>query len=92
MMTVTDEEIATARMVPVEDVVRSYVRLRYVPGSLTVRCPFCGYRTFRFSRYGWICFGRCNESGDVIAFMQMIENLSFTEAVRKLAARQAARP
>jgi DNA primase len=35
----------------------------------------------------WYCFGSCAEGGDAIAFLQRIENLSFTEAVQQLADR-----
>jgi DNA primase len=39
------------------------------------------------SRGYWYCFGACAEGGDVIDFMRKIDNLSFVEAVERLADR-----
>jgi DNA primase len=51
-------------------------------------CPFHGEKTASFSvhavRQFYHCFG-CNESGDVFSFVQKIENIGFTEAVKVVA-------
>jgi DNA primase len=56
-------------------------------------CPFHDEKTPSFqvtpSRGYWYCFGACGEGGDVISFMQKIDNLSFVEAVQRLADRSA---
>ena len=54
-------------------------------------CPFHDEKTPSFqvtpSRGYWYCFGACAEGGDVIDFMRKIDNLSFVEAVERLADR-----
>jgi DNA primase len=51
-------------------------------------CPFHGEKTPSFSvhavRQFYHCFG-CNEGGDVFAFVQKIEDVGFTEAVKIVA-------
>ena len=51
-------------------------------------CPFHGEKTASFSvqavRQFYYCFG-CHESGDVFSFVQKIENVGFTEAVKIVA-------
>jgi len=73
----------------IEDVVSEHVTLRPAGvGSLKGLCPFHDERSPSFhirpqvGRYH--CFG-CNEGGDVIAFLQTIDHLSFSEAVERLA-------
>jgi len=90
---INDEDIAAVReRARIEDVVGSYVMLRNAGGgSMKGLCPFHDESTPSFNvtpaRGLWYCFGACGEGGDVIAFLQKIENLSFTEAVQKLADR-----
>lgn len=90
---INDEDIAAVReRARIEDVVGSYVMLRNAGGgSMKGLCPFHDESTPSFNvtpaRGLWYCFGACGEGGDAIAFMQKIENLSFTEAVQKLADR-----
>ncbi|QGN31815.1 DNA primase [Microlunatus sp. Gsoil 973] len=90
---INDEDIAAVReRARIDDIVGSYVMLRNAGGgSMKGLCPFHDESTPSFnvtpSRGLWYCFGACGEGGDVIAFMQKIENLSFTEAVQKLADR-----
>ena len=52
-------------------------------------CPFHDEREGSFTVYGdterWYCFG-CGEGGDVLDFLQRIEDLSLPEAIRRLAA------
>jgi DNA primase len=51
-------------------------------------CPFHGEKTASFSvhagRQFYYCFG-CHESGDVFAFVQKMDNVGFTEAVKVVA-------
>ena len=51
-------------------------------------CPFHGEKTASFSvhagRQFYYCFG-CGEGGDVFSFVQKIENVGFTEAVKMVA-------
>lgn len=52
-------------------------------------CPFHNEKTPSFTvdpdRKTWYCFGQCGEGGDAIKFLQKIENLSFPEALERLA-------
>lgn len=74
------------------DIVRiigDYVRLKKAGAqNFTGLCPFHKERTPSFSvhstRQYYYCFG-CHEKGDVFAFVQKIENISFPEAVRLVA-------
>ncbi|GLU46330.1 DNA primase [Nocardiopsis ansamitocini] len=74
---------------PIADVVGEYLQLRNAGGgSLKGLCPFHDEKSPSFnvtpSRNLWYCFG-CGEGGDVIAFVQQMEHLSFVEAVENLA-------
>lgn len=73
----------------IEEIVRDYVNLKSAGGgSLKGLCPFHDERSPSFhvtpARNFYHCFG-CQESGDTIAFLRRIENLSFIEAIEKLA-------
>ncbi|WP_316667236.1 DNA primase [uncultured Propionibacterium sp.] len=87
---INDEDIALVReRARIDDVVGSYVALRNAGGgSLKGLCPFHDEKTPSFqvtpARGLFYCFG-CGEGGDVITFMQKVDNLSFTEAVQVLA-------
>ncbi|HEX2705968.1 MAG TPA: DNA primase, partial [Candidatus Lustribacter sp.] len=75
----------------IEDVVREHVTLRSAgPGSLKGLCPFHDEKTPSFTVRPAVgvyhCFG-CGEGGDVIAFVEKVEHLTFTEAVERLAGR-----
>ena len=89
---INDEDIAVVReRARIEEVVGSYVALRNAGGgSLKGLCPFHDEKTPSFqvtpSRGFYYCFG-CGEGGDAITFMQKIDNLSFAEAVERLADR-----
>ena len=89
---IRDEDIALVReRSAVEEVVGEYLQLRNAGGgSLKALCPFHDEKTPSFNvtpaRGLWYCFS-CTEGGDVIKFVQKIDNLSFTEAVERLAAR-----
>ncbi len=79
----------TARC-PIEEVVADYVPLTAKGGNLWGLCPFHSEKTPSFSvspdKHIFHCFG-CGKGGGVVRFVMEIENLSFPEAVRKLAAR-----
>ncbi len=89
---IRDEDIALVReRSPVEEVVGEYLQLRSAGGgSLKGLCPFHDEKTPSFNvtpaRGLFYCFS-CSEGGDVIRFVQMIDHLSFAEAVERLAAR-----
>jgi DNA primase len=65
-----------------------YVPLKKRGNDLVGLCPFHGEKTPSFhvhpDRGFFKCFG-CGEGGDVIAFVQKLENVPFPEAVRMLA-------
>jgi DNA primase len=89
---INEEDIAAVRdRARIEEIVGSYVTLRSSGGTMKGLCPFHDEKTPSFqvtpSRGYWYCFGACAEGGDVIDFMQKIDNLSFVEAVERLADR-----
>jgi DNA primase len=72
-------------------VIGEYVRLRKASGNrFQGLCPFHNEKTPSFSVYAHIqaykCFG-CGATGDVIKFVEQIENLSFYEALKNLSER-----
>jgi DNA primase len=89
---IRDEDIALVReRSAVDEVIGEYLQLRSSGGdSLKGLCPFHDEKTPSFnvtpSRGLWYCFS-CTEGGDVIKFVQRIDNLGFAEAVERLAAR-----
>jgi DNA primase len=89
---IRDEDIALVReRSAVDEVVGEYLQLRNAGGgSLKGLCPFHEEKTPSFNvtpaRGLWYCFS-CTEGGDVIRFVERIDNLSFAEAVERLAAR-----
>jgi DNA primase len=89
---INEEDIAAVRdRARIEEVVGSYVTLRSTGGTMKGLCPFHDEKTPSFqvtpSRGYWYCFGACAEGGDVIDFMRKIDNLTFVEAVERLADR-----
>jgi DNA primase len=77
--------------VEITRVIGEYVRLRKASANRHQGlCPFHSEKTPSFSVYTHIqaykCFG-CGETGDVIKFVEKIENLSFYEALKVLAER-----
>jgi DNA primase len=90
---INEDDIATVReRARIDEVVAAYVNLRNAGGgSLQGLCPFHDEKTPSFrvtpARGFWYCFGACGEGGDVISFLQKIDNLSFSEAVERLADR-----
>jgi DNA primase len=76
--------------VDIADVIADYVTLINKSGKLWACCPFHGEKTPSFSvskeKQFYYCFG-CHESGNVIGFVMKMDNLTFPEAVEKLASK-----
>ena len=72
------------------DVIGSYFPLKRSGANFVALCPFHKEKTPSFNvhprRQIFHCFG-CHVGGDVFRFVQEYENISFTEAVRRLAER-----
>jgi DNA primase len=89
---IRDEDIALVReQSPIAEVVGEYLQLRNAGGgSLKGLCPFHDEKTPSFNvtpaRGLFYCFS-CAEGGDVIKFVEKVDNLAFPEAVERLAAR-----
>jgi len=89
---IRDDDIALVReRSAVDEVIGDYLQLRGAGGgSLKGLCPFHDEKTPSFNvtpaRGLWYCFS-CQEGGDVIKFVQKIDNLGFTEAIERLAKR-----
>jgi DNA primase len=89
---ISDRDIAAIReRVRIEEIVGDYVQLRRAGAdSLKGLCPFHDEKSPSFHvrpNHGHFhCFG-CGEGGDVYAFIQKIEHVSFVEAVEMLADR-----
>ncbi|HEU4948335.1 MAG TPA: CHC2 zinc finger domain-containing protein, partial [Kribbella sp.] len=89
---IKEEDIALVReRARIDDIVGSYVTLKNAGGgSLKGLCPFHDEKSPSFNvtpaRGFFYCFG-CQEGGDVIDFIQKIDQISFHEAVETLAAK-----
>jgi DNA primase len=89
---ISDRDIAAIReRVRIDEVVGDYVQLRRAGvDSMKGLCPFHDEKSPSFHvrpNHGHFhCFG-CGEGGDVYAFVQKIEHVSFVEAVEVLADR-----
>ncbi|BDB41699.1 MULTISPECIES: DNA primase [Mycobacterium] len=89
---ISDRDIAAIREAArIEDVVGDYVQLKRAGAdSMKGLCPFHNEKSPSFHvrpNHGHFhCFG-CGEGGDVYAFIQKIEHVSFVEAVEMLADR-----
>lgn len=70
-------------------VIEKYVTLKHAGKNLKGLCPFHNEKTPSFQVNPdlgtWYCFGQCGEGGDVFKFVQKIENLTFLEALERLA-------
>src|SRR5215469_5255172 len=84
-MSEVDEVRAAADIVRI---VGDYVQLRKGGVNLKGLCPFHQEKTPSFSvhptKQVFYCFG-CGVGGDVFKFVMLIENLSFPEALRRVA-------
>src|SRR5262245_54525629 len=71
-----------------EEVIGGYVALKRSGSSFKGLCPFHAEKTPSFTvspeRGFWKCWG-CGAGGDVFTFVRRVENLSFPEAVERLA-------
>ncbi|GAA1753615.1 DNA primase [Nostocoides vanveenii] len=88
---VAEDIAAVKERTSIVDVVRDHVTLRNAgTGSMKGLCPFHDEKspsfTVRESAGTYHCFG-CGEGGDVVAFVQKVDGLTFVEAVERLAAR-----
>src|SRR5574338_1316824 len=72
---------------PILDVITEYVQLKQAGTYWKGPCPFHSEKDASFTvspdRQIFYCFG-CHASGDVIAFVAKIENMSQLEAVKHL--------
>jgi len=72
------------------DLIGQYVRLKKAGSNYQGLCPFHSEKDPSFSvsesKQLFYCFG-CNVGGDVIKFIQLIENVAYPEAMRMLAER-----
>jgi len=75
---------------PIAEFIGQYVPLRKRGNDLVGLCPFHGEKTPSFhvhpDRGFYKCFG-CGEGGNVFNFLQKMENLTFPDALRMLAAK-----
>src|SRR5690348_344829 len=89
---IRDEDIALVReRTSIVDVISEHVTLKPAGGgNLKGLCPFHDEKSPSFNvtpaRGYYYCFG-CAEGGAVITFVRKIENLTFSEAVERLAQR-----
>ncbi|HEY3003804.1 MAG TPA: DNA primase [Kribbellaceae bacterium] len=89
---IRDEDIALVReRARIDEVVGAYVTLKNAGGgSLKGLCPFHDEKSPSFNvtpaRGFFFCFG-CQEGGDVIDFVQKIDQVSFADAVEMLASK-----
>src|ERR1041384_382851 len=84
----TKEQIRAAS--DIVEVIGSYLPLKRAGANFVTLCPFHKEKTPSFNvnphRQIFHCFG-CHKGGDVFGFVQEYENISFPEAVRRLADR-----
>lgn len=90
-MTQNDEFLQKLRIAnPIDSVVGSYVNIIKRGHNYVCSCPFHSEKTPSCTIYtdtqNFYCFG-CGAGGDVITFIMKIENLTFPEAIKKLAQR-----
>lgn len=85
---ISNTTIRKVRDLDIEDVLKPYVKLARKGSSLVGLCPFHSERTGSFivspKKNLYHCFG-CNRGGDGIRFVMERENLTFAEAVEKIA-------
>lgn len=80
------EQLRTA--CPLEEIARTYVDLKRRGRTYVCNCPFHSEKTPSCTIFpdtqSFYCFG-CGAGGDVITFVQRIENLDFMDSVKLLA-------
>ncbi len=90
-MAIEPDDIARVReSTDIVALISEYIGLKQQGRRYVGLCPFHNEKTASFSVNSdeglYYCFG-CHRSGDAITFVEDIENLSFPEAVQKLAER-----
>lgn len=84
----TREQIRAAS--DIVDVIGSYIPLKRAGANFVALCPFHKEKSPSFnvnpSRQIFHCFG-CHKGGDVFTFVKEFENITFVEAVKRLADR-----
>jgi len=84
----SQDAIEKAREYPLEDLCSHYgIMLQHVGRLLRGCCPFHEDHKPSFTIYPdnrWYCFG-CHQGGDSTELLRRMENLAFSEAVRRLA-------
>ncbi len=84
----TTEQILAAT--DIVEVIGSYIQVKRAGPSYKALCPFHNEKTPSFNinpvRQFFHCFG-CGKSGDAITFVREYENLTFSDAVKKLGSR-----
>lgn len=87
MTTLQKDILALKDRIDMVDLAGKYVDLRRIGKKYVGKCPFHADRTPSFhvdpAKGRYFCFG-CGKSGDVISFVQDIEQVSFAEAVSRL--------
>lgn len=83
------EQIRAAN--PIVEIISSYLGpLKKAGGNFVGLCPFHNEKTPSFNvnpaRESFYCFG-CHAGGDVFTFVQQYDNITFMEAIRRLAER-----
>lgn len=86
-----DSVVAQVRSgVDIVGLIGEHLSLKKAGRTFKALCPFHAEKTPSFVIFPdtgrWHCFG-CGEGGDVFSFMMKIENLTFAEALRRLADR-----
>lgn len=83
------------RRVDIVDLVGSYVQLKRKGRLYSGLCPFHSEKTPSFYVYpdtqSFYCFG-CGAGGSAVSFMQKMDNISYTEAVKLLGERRVCPP
>ncbi len=87
-MGISPESIAQVKNADIISIISAYVSLRKRGRNFIGLCPFHSEKTPSFTvsqeKKIWHCFG-CHESGDLISFIQKVDNVIFTDAIRIIA-------
>jgi len=80
----SDSMIENARLIPIANIAMQNLNLRKRGRNYFATCPFHAEKTPSFCLYpetnSFFCFG-CNQNGDVITFVMLLNNFNFKEAV-----------
>ena len=75
-------------LLPIDEVISSYIKLEKSGTNFKARCPFHNEKTPSFyvspDKGIFKCFG-CGVAGDIFTFVEKYESISFQEALKKLA-------